>query len=69
MSDLQYDELLDIPCTKSAVTKPAVGFFDLASNLSEGMLFVVLRCVVYDTILRKASATLQLFLIVPPGNV
>jgi hypothetical protein len=52
VSDIQQDdELHDNHFLKSAVTKPAVGFFDLASNLSEGtpsfVLCVSLCCLRY----------------------
>jgi hypothetical protein len=68
VSDIQQDDgLHDADLLQSAVTKPAVGFFDLASNLSEGMSIFVR--VIYDAHSLKAFATLRLYLIAPPGNV
>ena len=51
--------MLDICVPYSAVTKPAVGFFDLASNLSEGMqrLPDAGHSFIYRATLRKVSVT------------
>ena len=64
--------MLDICVPYSAVTKPAVGFFDLASNLSEGMQRLpdsdAGHSSTHNVTLRKVFVIPPLYLIALNGN-